>query len=64
VAPHSLAARSYVDSIRENVYDLLASGRDVCVRTKEGGLAMLTIDQAPAPALARLTFHYTVWKVR
>jgi nucleoside phosphorylase len=59
-----LAAAVYVDSIRENVYDILTRGRDVCVRTKEGGLAMLTIDQAPAAAFARLTFHYTVWKVR
>ena len=59
-----LAAERYADSIQANLRDRLTLGRDVCVRTKEDGLAMLTIDQAPDAAFVRLVFHYTLWKRR
>lgn len=59
-----LAAERYTDSIQANLRERLTRGRDVCVRTKEDGLAMLTVDQAPNAAFVRLVFHYTVWKLR
>jgi hypothetical protein len=32
------------------------------VRTREDGLAMITVDQAPDAAFVRVVFHYTLWK--
>ncbi|HEU4426825.1 MAG TPA: 5'-methylthioadenosine/S-adenosylhomocysteine nucleosidase [Pilimelia sp.] len=59
-----LAADNYRDSIQENLQRILTAGRDVCVRTQEEGLAMLTVVEPPSSAFPRLTFHYTLWKTR
>jgi hypothetical protein len=45
-----LAAERYVDTIQANLRRILARGKDVCVRTEEENLAMLTVDAGPTGA--------------
>nr|MDT0659078.1 5'-methylthioadenosine/S-adenosylhomocysteine nucleosidase [Micromonospora sp. DSM 115978] len=59
-----LDAERYIDSIHSNLRAILTLGRDVCVRTEEENLAMLTVDGPPSGAFPKLTFHYTVWQLR
>ncbi|WP_433390183.1 hypothetical protein [Micromonospora sp. KLBMP9576] len=59
-----LAAETYVDGLYSNLRELLDQGRDVCVRTQEGNLAMLTVRRPPSAASARVEFRYTLWRLR
>ncbi|MEU6073182.1 5'-methylthioadenosine/S-adenosylhomocysteine nucleosidase [Micromonospora sp. NPDC047074] len=59
-----LASEEYVDGLHTNLRELLSQGRDVCVRTQEENLAMLTVQRPPSAASARVEFRYTLWKAR
>ncbi|MEU7993918.1 5'-methylthioadenosine/S-adenosylhomocysteine nucleosidase [Micromonospora sp. NPDC049060] len=59
-----LASEEYVDGLYTNLRELLSQGRDVCVRTQEENLAMLTVQRSPSAASARVEFRYTLWKLR
>lgn len=54
----------YTDGIYSNLRENLTVGRDVCVRTEEDNLALLTVDQSPSSAFPELVFHFTLWKPR
>ena len=40
----------------------LPAGRNICVWTTDGRVAMLTLDRAPDAAGGALSFHYVVWQ--
>jgi hypothetical protein len=41
----------------------IAAPRNMCVWTKEGRVAMLTLDETPSPRKGTLALHYVVWQV-